>query len=305
MQRHVAAITLLAAACASNTKPLERKVDALAAQLATTQRELAELRARIDQPAAPSRSAQLERKLEDLQMKLDAVKTDLKHANPAPMVRRPEPSKDKTFAIKAEGHPSTGPADAKVTLVFAYDYASPFAEKSRETLAALRTKYGNDLRVVYRTLLVHPRIVTVSAMAACAADKQKKFPAFDALLWDKGFNQRQYDEHECWQAPKGCPIVLGFAKELKLNTARFKADMLSCEAEVAADTRELSEAAIHATPTSFINGRFLQGAQPLENFAALIDEELAKATERITAGTPKASYYKEWVIGKGLPRVEP
>jgi hypothetical protein len=37
----------------------------------------------------------------------------------------------------------------------------------------------------------------------------------------------------------------------------------------------------------------------------LIDEELAKASQRIQAGTPKAAYYKTWVLGKGLTRVDP
>jgi hypothetical protein len=36
----------------------------------------------------------------------------------------------------------------------------------------------------------------------------------------------------------------------------------------------------------------------------LIDEELAKANQRIQAGTPKAAYYKTWVLGKGLTKVE-
>jgi protein-disulfide isomerase len=33
---------------------------------------------------------------------------------------------------------------------------------------------------------------------------------------------------------------------------------------------------VNSTPTLYINGRLLQGAQPYETFAAVIDEELSK-----------------------------
>ena len=47
------------------------------------------------------------------------------------------------------------------------------------------------------------------------------------------------------------------------------------------------------------------GAQPVENFAQLVDEELAKATDRIKKGTPKARYYKTWIVDKGDKQVAP
>jgi hypothetical protein len=80
--------------------------------------------------------------------------------------------------------------------------------------------------------------------------------------------------------------------------------MRSCDAEVHADMRELAGFALAATPTFFINGRFTAGAMPIETFENLIDEELAKATQRILAGTPKGAYYKTWVLGKGMTKVE-
>ena len=37
----------------------------------------------------------------------------------------------------------------------------------------------------------------------------------------------------------------------------------------------------------------------------MIDEELAKAKQRVAAGTARADYYREWVIEKGLAKFTP
>jgi hypothetical protein len=68
--------------------------------------------------------------------------------------------------------------------------------------------------------------------------------------------------------------------------------------------RDLQQLGVGATPSFFINGRFMSGAMPIDNFTALIDEELKKANEKIQAGTPQANYYNEWVINKGLKTLE-
>jgi predicted DsbA family dithiol-disulfide isomerase len=81
--------------------------------------------------------------------------------------------------------------------------------------------------------------------------------------------------------------------------------MPTCSIEVAADYVELQKFGVGATPTFFINGRWMAGAQPVENFEALIDEELAKARQRIAAGAKAASYYKDWVLAQGLTQLAP
>jgi len=261
----------------------------------------------------------LERKIEDLNKKLDTLSAQLARGGGAGAAQpqrpaRAEPDRAKTYAVPIDGDPVEGPADAKVTVVKAYDYACPFCEKVRDAMDELRKKYPNDLRIVYKQLVVHPQQATAGALAVCAADKQGKFKELDALLWDKGYKNRQFDKDataeaggsvKCWDTPAGCPIVVGFAQELNLNLDKFKADMKGeCQQLVAKDMRELSVLGVGSTPTFFINGRYMVGAMPAETFETLIDEELARANQRIQAGTPKAAYYKTWVLGKGLTKVE-
>jgi hypothetical protein len=59
-----------------------------------------------------------------------------------------------------------------------------------------------------------------------------------------------------------------------------------------------------ATPTFFVNGRYLVGASP-DKLHALVDQELARAQQRIEAGTARADYYRTWVLEKGLKRFVP
>ena len=161
-------------------------------------------------------------------------------------------------------------------------------------------------------MVVHPRNAMAGALAQCAAAKQGKAKEMDAAIWDKGFKQRQLDMSDvpaaeagqkptkCWDTPEGCKLVVGYAQELGLSVDQFKADMKGpCVQLVQADMRSMQQFQVGATPSFFVNGRFMSGAMPIENFSAIIDEELKKANERVQQGTPRAEYYKTWVVEKG------
>ncbi|HEX2688104.1 MAG TPA: thioredoxin domain-containing protein [Kofleriaceae bacterium] len=260
----------------------------------------------------------IDRKLEEMSKDLKDIKQQIARGGAgaqAPRPARVEPDLAKTYAVQIAGDPADGPADAKVTIVKAFDYACPFCERVRGTMDDLRKKYGNDLRFVFKQMVVHPQLATVSAFTSCAAYKQGKFLQMDQLLWEKGFKVRQFDKdptgegggqaQHCWETPAGCSIALGFAQELGLNIDKFKADMKGeCQAMVQKDQREMQSFGVNGTPAFFINGRFLSGAQPIDKFITLIDEELKKANERIQAGTPAASYYQQYVLDKGLKQLE-
>lgn len=178
-------------------------------------------------------------------------------------------------------------------------------------------KYGDDVRVVTKHLVVHPRNAMAGALANCAAGKQGKHKDMDRLIWDKGWLGKSLDNSDvppaaggqpqkCWDLPEGCKNVVSYAQELQLDINKFKADMKGeCQAFVAKDMKDLQALMVGATPSFFINGRFISGAVPIDNFIAVIDEELKKANERIAQGTPQAAYYQTWVVEKGLKTVTP
>jgi protein-disulfide isomerase len=259
----------------------------------------------------------IERKLDEMNKKIDQIAAQGGGRAGAAVPQRPqraEPDRAKTYAVPVDGDPSEGPADAKVTIVKAYDYACPYCEKVRDTMDQLRQKYGNDLRIVFKQFVVHPQVATAGALAFCAAGKQGKAVEMDKLLWDKSFKTHNFDKdgageggaaQHCWESSAGCPVVLGYAQELGLNQDKFKTDMKECQPLIQKDMRELQTLGVGATPSFFINGRFMSGAMPIENFTQIIDEELKKADAVIAAGTPKGEYYQQVVVGKGLKTLEP
>jgi protein-disulfide isomerase len=262
----------------------------------------------------------LEKKMDDIQKELVAIKGAIAKGGGAAAgaaqqrPRRPEPDRAKTYAMPIDGDGFVGASDAKVTIVKAYDYACPYCEKVRGTMDELLQKYGKDLRVVYKQMVVHPNQAMAGALAYCAANLQGKGHEMDVALWDKGFKARVFDQsavagaekgapagQKCWDTADGCKNVVGWAQEIGgINVEKFKADMKgTCQQLVQKDMSDLQKLGVGATPSFFINGRFLSGAMPTANFATLIDEELKKANERIQQGTPAAQYYNQWVLAKG------
>lgn len=95
------------------------------------------------------------------------------------------------------------------------------------------------------------------------------------------------------------PDLEKYAKEIGLDPAKFAKDMddPKVKEEVEADKKLGTSLGASGTPTFFINGRQLVGAQPFEKFKEVIDDEIKKADELIKAGTPLADVYKKRTEG--------
>ena len=307
----VSASATLAAGCASRGQvhSLEARLEA---RLAASERA-AQQRAAED---AAARIA-LEGKLMALQLELARLNAGAERADalgalaarvekleqrppaPAPRPALPQPDPDLVYAVPVTGAPSRGPDDALVTIVRAGEYACPYCEKVRPTLDALAAEYGPKLRIVYRSYVVHPQVATIPARAACAAHKQRRFWDMDRLLWEKAFATREFSQERMEE----------LAAELGLDHGRFVADLEgACVGELKAEMALLERFGVRATPGFFINGRFLSGARPIEQFRELIDEELKKAEERVAKLPRRARrqpYYEQVVMATGLPGLAP
>jgi protein-disulfide isomerase len=281
------------AACGSRpaTDSLSRRVEHLEkrdAQHEDTERRLARIEAQ---------SAEIMQLVQVLAARLDGFDSRLaalaeQQAHAAPPKRPHGLDAAQVYAVPVGDSPVEGPADAKVTIVKAYEFACPFSERSRATMAEVRRHYGKDVRIVYKQYIVHPAAATIPAQAACAAHMQGKHTEMKEAIWENGFKANRNLSEE---------NMLEQAHALGLNMKRFEADMRGpCVKRVEEEHQRLRQLGISGTPTFFINGRYLGGAQPFENFKALIDEELAKANQIIrTQGVKPSEYYETQVVARG------
>ena len=101
--------------------------------------------------------------------------------------------------------------------------------------------------------------------ASEAAHMQGKFWEMHDLIFA---NQRKLDPD----------TFFGYAEQLGLDVDKFKADYASADTKKRVDTdaAEATKLGLTGTPGFFVNGRYLRGAKPFEDFKKLIDEELAK-----------------------------
>lgn len=202
--------------------------------------------------------------------------------------RRFGPDPATVYSVSILGSPSEGPRYAPVTMVQATEFLCPYCNRVRAKISALRKRYGRNLKVVYKQLVVHPTRATRASLAACAAHRQGKFKAmYDRIFGNYGkLSDSDLDAH---------------ARALGLNLRRFHRDVngASCRRHIDRDRREMTALGVRGVPAFFINGRYLGGNQPLARFTRLIDEELAKARAAMRRGVRLRDYYRRMVVGRG------
>jgi protein-disulfide isomerase len=169
--------------------------------------------------------------------------------------------------VSIKGAPVRGPADAPVTLVEFSDFECPFCTQAHPTLKQILERYPGKVRLAYRDFpldSIHPQARRAAEAARCAHDQGKFWEYHDVLFA---------------QSPKlATEDLRRYAEQVGLDITKFD----SCVAggtHKAAVQRDLDEGhrlGITGTPAFFVNGRPLSGAQPLEAFARVIDDELTR-----------------------------
>lgn len=222
-----------------------------------------------------------------------------KNKRPAPTAQDDTADDTSTvFKIPVGGEPARGPKTALVTIVMFSDFQCPFCARVEPTLAALRTKYGADLRIVWRNepLPFHPRAEPAAELALEARAQKGDagfWAAHDAIFAD----QKNLDDAD----------LDALAVKLGLDVAKVQAARKNHKhkATIDADADLAEDFQANGTPHFFVNGRRLVGAQPQSAFEKIIDDELKKARALVAKGTPAAKVYDELVKGgKGPPDFE-
>ena len=175
--------------------------------------------------------------------------------------------------VAVGGAPVRGAADAPVILVEFSDFHCPFCKRVQPTLAQLLERYPGKVKLAYRDFPIdslHPQARRAAEAARCARDQGKFWEYHDLLFAGP---------------PSAAPESLDrSAGQIGLDLVAFEG-CLSSGVHAAAVQRDVDEGArlgLNGTPAFFINGRPLTGAQPLEAFVRIVEEELRSAGEART-----------------------
>lgn len=170
--------------------------------------------------------------------------------------------------------------NAPVTIVVFGDFACPYSADTFFTMERLEKRYPQAVRVLVKQspLSIHPD-APEAHRAALAAGLQGKFVPMAELLYAN-------------QARQGNTALDAYARQLHLDLVRFHRDLHSeaVESTLQNDLGEAHALGIEQTPTLFVNGKALQGAQTETTLAALIDHALTPAAAAaVPVSTPAAA----------------
>jgi protein-disulfide isomerase len=170
--------------------------------------------------------------------------------------------------VSINGAPFKGSEKATITIVKFEDFQCPYCKTVQPTYQELLKRYDGKVRLVHKDLpldAIHPQARQAAEAARCAAEQGKFWEYHDKLY----ANSPKADVEE----------LKSYAKEVGLNAASFDQCYGSGKfrAAVQKDLNDGAQLGLTGTPTFFINGREISGAQPVEAFAAIIDEELGQA----------------------------
>lgn len=173
------------------------------------------------------------------------------------------------------GHlPVKGKANAKVTIVAFEDFRCPFCKKSFDEVEPQIIKDYVDtgkVRFAYRHFQFLGPASVVAGNASECANEQNKFWDFHEYLYK---NQPSESDTTMYTTDKMTEI----AGKIGLNTTQFKSCLSSnkYQKNVDQDYQDGQKAGVSGTPTFYINGIQLVGAQPYAALKTVIDQELAK-----------------------------
>jgi protein-disulfide isomerase len=254
------------------------EAEALRADLSAAQERADE--AEKDRKALEERVSSLEEALERVEAKVDAPPPPVPEVKPTVAPGRPDPAE--RYKVPVGDSASRGKSDAKVTLVMITDFQCPFCKRVQPTIRALERRYGDDLRIVvkHNPLPMHKR-ARAAAEAVEAARKQDKFWELQDLLYE---NNRALSDSD----------IRSWAKKAGCDVTRFKSDLGDSAArrQIDDDIELARRVGARGTPSFFVNGRYLAGAQPQTKFEAVIDEELAEADRQIASGVSRSAVYE-------------
>ena len=176
-----------------------------------------------------------------------------------------------------------GAKATKVTIVEFSDFQCPFCKRAEPTVKGVLDKYGKDVALVWmnQPLPFHEHAMdAASAFQAAARQGADKAWKLHDKMYENNTALTKADLEK-------------YAGEVGLNVAKLKQDWddAKIKADIAEDMKVGTAVGASGTPTFFINGHELVGAQEASAFDKIIDDEIKAADALIKKGTPLKDVY--------------
>jgi protein-disulfide isomerase len=171
-----------------------------------------------------------------------------------------------------------GDSAAPVTIYEMSDFQCPFcAEFTRETLPALEREYvaTGKVKIIFvnMPLPMHPNAEPAAELAMCAARQHKFWQMHDLLF-------RHQSQWARLEDPGPYFLALGDSVGADPSELHACLSTKATRALVRADFNGAVRSGAHSTPTFYIEGGLLIGAQPIEVFRSVLDSIVKVKTQR-------------------------
>jgi len=180
------------------------------------------------------------------------------------------------YNVEAGNSPSIGAADAPVTIIEFLDFQCPFCSRTEATIQRIMREYPGKVRLVFKQhplIAIHPQAMLASE-AALAAHDQGRYREMHEKLFTIA---RQLTRENILQA----------GRDIGLDMDKFTADLDSGKYRptVESEIQQAVSVGATGTPAFFINGRYLNGARPFEQFKPIVEQEINGKRPEFVVGT--------------------
>ena len=187
----------------------------------------------------------------------------------------PASAQQRGVFIGVDDDPALGSPDAKVLMIEFGDYQCPSCRMFwKDVEPRLKKDYidTGKLRLVFRDFpltQIHPEAMLAAMAVDCAGEQNKYWEYHDKVF------REQYNKGDDIIRFKAVDLKK-WAKDTKLDPAKFDQclDSEKYKNEVLKDRMDGEAAGVQGTPTFFINGRVMGGAQQYPEYKKLIDDLL-------------------------------
>ncbi len=187
----------------------------------------------------------------------------------------PASAQQRGVFIGVDDDPVLGSADARVLMIEFGDYQCPSCRMFwKDVEPRLKKDYidTGKVKLVFRDFpltQIHPEAMLAAMAVDCAGEQNKYWEYHDKVY------REQYNKGDDVIRFKAADLKK-WAKDTKLDQARFDQclDSEKYKSEVLKDRMDGEAAGVQGTPTFFINGRVMGGAQQYPEYKKVIDDLL-------------------------------